>query len=289
MHQVLQRELFKRVDYERRCASEGGGGLIAVTLERTASQCMVLCQVPPEEMARLKTGARVAFAYEDGLGCVKWKYQPAVVGSFSGTRIELSTGWPEESWPNECLMRLWSNESEFQNLFATIDIVLKDPSWLRHVLCENLEAEQYEQRCTVQDDDPSRLQQVDKSCYAQAAAWGLNDRQRSALFRSKRSKLLLVQGPPGTGKTKMAAALVHAHGGASAVVLMAAANKAVDNLILRVLHIFFCHLFSVRSRGACQCWWPGAVRGRSRWSLSGTRSFFRFGQWQERWSSRRRL
>ena len=33
----------------------------------------------------------------------------------------------------------------------------------------------------------------------------------------------------------MGAALVHAHCGASAVVLMAAANKAVDNLILRVL------------------------------------------------------
>jgi len=55
VHQVLQRELFKRVDYERRCASEGGGGRIAVTLERTASQCMVLGQVPSEEMPRLKT------------------------------------------------------------------------------------------------------------------------------------------------------------------------------------------------------------------------------------------
>ena len=87
----------------------------------------------------------------------------------------------------------------------------------------------------MQDDDPSRRQLLEKSCYAQAAAWGLNDRQSSALFRSIRSKLLLVQGPPGTGKTKMAAALVHAHCGASAVVLMAAANKAVDNLILRVL------------------------------------------------------
>ncbi len=132
-------------------------------------------------------------------------------------------------------MKLWSNEVEFYHLHATIETVLKDPSWLRDVLCEDLEAKQYEQRCTVQDDDPLRLQQLEKSCYEQAAAWGLNDSQRSALFRSIRSKLLLVQGPPGTGKTKMGAALVHAHCGASAVVLMAAANKAVDNLILRVL------------------------------------------------------
>ena len=54
MHQVLQRELFNRVEYERRCASEDGGGLIAVTLERTAAHCTVVCQVLPEEMPRLQ-------------------------------------------------------------------------------------------------------------------------------------------------------------------------------------------------------------------------------------------
>jgi len=157
MHQVLQREFFKRVDYERSCASEGGGGLIAVTLERTALTCTVLCQVPAEEMPRLKTGARGAFASEDVLGCVQWKYQAAVVRSFSGTRIELSRGWPEESsWTDACFMSLWSNESESPNLSVPIDTVLKEPSWLRDVHCENVEAEQYEQRCRVQDDDPSR-------------------------------------------------------------------------------------------------------------------------------------
>ena len=167
-------------------------------------------------MPRLKVGARVAFAYEDDKQCVKWRYQPAVVRSVCRTRIALSSGWPQETWwPNECLMTLWSNEPEFQNLFATIETVLKDPSWLRDVLCEDLEAKEYEQRCTVQDDDPLRLQQLEQSCDEQAAAWGLNDSQRSALFRSIRSKLLLVQGPPGTGKTKMGAALVHAHCGTS--------------------------------------------------------------------------
>ena len=284
----------------------------------------------------------------------------------------------------------------------------------------------------MQEDDPSRLQQLDKSCSAEATAWGLNDRQRTALFRSKRSKLFLGQGRPGTVHMKMATALVHAHCGVSAVVHMAAANKAVDDLVLRVLekatvleehpsryrpkwgsvsmvgrggedidpavvphdwraliraagagsnylkkgvrqkqrsflqqncmlHGGTCSTFAevpvgegvgllnpahgcavvvvdeagqvteaaayvvfladarctvllgdpaqfpplakseealqcghhisaqVNTGGASQCWWPGAVRRRSRWSFSGTPSFFRFGQWQECWSSRRRL
>jgi len=131
-------------------------------------------------------------------------------------------------------MKLWSNEAEFYNLYATIETVLKDESWLRDVLCEHLDAQQYELRCT-QDHDASRQQLLEQSCSAQAAIWGLNDCQKSVLLKSIWSKLLLVQGPPGTGKTKMAAALVHAHCGAEAVVLMAAANKAIDNLILRVL------------------------------------------------------
>jgi len=97
MHQVLQRELFTHVDYERRCASEGGGGLMVVTLQTTAWNCTVVCQVPAEEMPRLNTGARVAFAYEDVVGCVQWKYQPAVVRSCSRTRIELSRGWLQKS------------------------------------------------------------------------------------------------------------------------------------------------------------------------------------------------